>query len=230
MPKKAAILQSNYIPWKGYFDLINQVDTFILYDDMQYTTRDWRNRNLIQSSQGRQWLTIPVQVKGKRFQKISETLVSQENWGKKHWQALTVNYNKAPYFAKYKAIFEPLYLAPKSPYLSQINASFIQAINQILGIETPILWSSQFKVTGDKSERLLHLCQAVEATNYLSGPAAKDYLDEDLFKTQNIQVSWMDYQNYPIYNQLHSPFQHQVSILDLIFNEGTNAPHFMKSF
>jgi len=230
MSKKIAILQSNYIPWKGYFDLINMVDEFILYDDMQYTRRDWRNRNKIKTSQGLQWLSIPVEVKGKYFQAIKETKISEADWGKKHWQSIRLNYSKAPYFQDYQEQFESLYLETTTEYLSEINYAFLKTINAILGIKTPIRWSSDFDLLEGKSERLLGICQDCNATEYVSGPAAKDYLDESLFQEANIDVSWMDYSGYREYHQLYPPFEHGVSVLDLIFNEGPNASRFMKSF
>lgn len=228
--KRIAILQSNYIPWKGYFDLINMVDEFILYDDMQYTKRDWRNRNKIQTSQGLKWLSIPVEVKGKYFQKINETKAAETDWGKKHWSMIKENYSKAPYFKEYKDIFEELYLNCDEEYLSQINYKFIIAINEILGIKTKIRWSSEFDLVDGQTEKLLGICQDCNADIYLSGPAAKDYFNEDLASIKKIKVEWMDYSDYQEYKQLNLPFEHGVSILDLIFNEGSNAINFMKSF
>ena len=228
--KKIAILQSNYIPWKGYFDLINMVDEFVLYDDMQYTKRDWRNRNIIQTPNGLQWLSIPVMVKGKYFQKISETKISDDNWGKKHWSVLKQNYSKAQHFKEYKDVFEDLYLNNKDEYLSQVNYKFISAINKILGVDTKVRWSSEFDLTGGQSEKLLGICKDCDADVYLSGPSAKNYLNEDIFIQNNIKIEWMDYSNYPEYKQIFKPFEHGVTILDLIFNEGENATKFMKSF
>lgn len=228
--KKIAILQSNYIPWKGYFDLINMVDEFVLYDDMQYTRRDWRNRNKIKTPQGLQWLTIPVEIKGKFFQKINETKVSEKDWGKKHWQSILRNYSKAKYFKDYKNIFEELYLACEEEYLSQINYKFIITINEILGIKTKLSWSSEFELVDGQTEKLLGICKDCHADIYLSGPAAKDYFNEDLAKQENIKVEWMDYSGYKEYEQLNPPFEHGVTILDLIFNEGQNTRSFMKSF
>lgn len=228
--KKVAILQSNYIPWKGYFDLINQVDEFILYDDMQYTRRDWRNRNKIKTPQGLKWLTIPVDVKGKYFQKINETKVSDRNWAKNHWLQIKQSYSKAKYFKEYKDVFEELYLSCDEEYLSQINYKFIVAINKILDINTKIRWSSEFDLVDGQTERLLDICKDCEADVYVSGPAAKDYFDESLAKKENIQVEWMDYSEYDEYEQLYPPFEHGVTILDLIFNEGPNATKFMRSF
>lgn len=228
--KKIAILQSNYIPWKGYFDMINMVDEFILYDDMQYTRRDWRNRNKIKTSNGLKWLTIPVEVKGKYFQKINETKISDKEWCKKHWTTISQYYSKAKYFKDYKDIFEELYLNCDEEYLSQINYKFIIAINEILGIKTKIRWSSEFDYGEGQTEKLLRICQSCHTDIYLSGPAAKDYFDEELFRKNNIQVEWMDYSGYSEYNQLFPPFEHSVTILDLIFNEGLNATKYMKSF
>jgi len=228
--KKVAILQSNYIPWKGYFDLINMVDEFVLYDDMQYTKRDWRNRNKIQTQHGLKWLTIPVEVKGKYFQKINETIISDSGWAKKHWQNIKQVYGKAPYFKEYKDAFEEFYLNTVEISLSNINFELIKIINKILGIKTKISWSSDFKLVDGQTEKLLGICQQANADVYLSGPAAKEYFDEILAESMNIRVEWMDYSDYQEYSQLHSPFEHGVSILDLIFNEGPNATHLMKSF
>jgi len=228
--KKVAILQSNYIPWKGYFDLINQVDEFIIYDDVQYTKRDWRNRNKIQTPQGLKWVSIPVEVKGKYFQKINETKISDKNWPKNHWYAIKQNYLNAKYFKDYKAIFEDLYLNCEDQYLSQINYKFIVEINKILGINTNIRWSEEFDLISGQTDKLLGICNECNADIYLSGPAAKNYLDESIFTSSNIKIEWMDYNNYPEYRQLSSPFEHSVTILDLIFNEGDSATKFMDSF
>jgi hypothetical protein len=226
--KKIAISQSNYIPWKGYFDLINRVDEFILYDDAQYTRSDWRNRNKIKIPIGLQWLTIPVDTSGKYFKKINEIKISDKNWQVKHWRQIKQNYAKAKNFKKYKDIFEELYLSCKEEYLSEINHKFIIAINQILGIKTKIRFSSEFEIYGDKTEKLINICKQCNATIYISGPAAKSYFDEQLANKENIQVKWMNYENYKEYEQLHPPFEHGVTILDLILN--TDAKKFMKSF
>lgn len=230
MNKKIAIVQSNYIPWKGYFDMINMVDEFVLYDDMQYTRRDWRNRNKIKTHDGLQWLTIPVKVKGNYFQKIKETIVIDKKWQKKHWTALNLNYQKSAHFKEYQDIFENLYLNSDEEFLSEINYTFISEINKILGIKTKISWSSDYELSGGRSEKLLNICKQSGTMEYISGPAAKNYLNVKLFEKENIKVTWMDYIAYPEYYQLYQPFEHGVSILDLIFNEGESATKFMKSF
>jgi hypothetical protein len=230
MSKKVAIVQSNYIPWRGYFDLINSVDEFILYDDMQYTIRDWRNRNLIKTANGPLWLTIPVEVKGKYFQKIKDVTVSDPQWARKHWASITHSYSKAPCFPTYKELFADLYGRAEERLLSMINHRFISAICRLLGIRTAISWSMDYELVGDKTEKLVNLCKQAGATHYLSGPAAKSYLVEESFNREGISVSYIDYSGYPEYSQLYPPFEPGVSILDLIFNEGPDAATYMKTF
>lgn len=228
--KRVAILQSNYIPWKGYFDLINSVDDFVIYDDTQYTRRDWRNRNKIKTADGIKWLTIPVEVKGKYFQKINETIVLDRAWAKTHWRTISQSYSKAKFFQDYKNIFEDFYMNVQEDHLSLINCRLIQLVSSILGIKTKITWSSSYELIEGQTEKLLSICQQSGANVYLSGPLAKGYFDESLAEKMGIQVEWMDYSGYPEYQQLYPPFEHGVTILDLIFNEGPNATTFMKSF
>jgi hypothetical protein len=227
--KKVAILQSNYIPWKGYFDIINSADEFIIFDDAQFTKNDWRNRNRIKSLQGVQWITIPV-IQKTLSQKINETRVFDKNWGKKHWNTLKTNYSKATCFSNLITRFEDLYLSPQSEYLTDINKSFILRINEILGIQTKISDSRDYTIEPGKTDRLISLVKQAGGDEYLTGPAAKDYLEEEKFTRENIKVSWMDYSGYPVYSQIHPPFEHFVSILDLLFNQGDHSNKYMKSF
>lgn len=227
--KKIAIVQSSYIPWRGYFDLINAVDEYVLFDEIQYTKRDWRNRNRIKLPQGAFWLTIPVKVKGRSRQKISETMINNPNWAKEHWKTLRMAYQKAPCFSQYQETFKELYVECNENFLSKINYRFLSKLCDVLGIATPLRQSSEFEIVPGKTERLLAICQQAGATDYLSGPAAHEYLDEALFNRAGISVHWADYSGYPEYRQLHPPFNPSLSIVDLIFNEGSNAPRFLKS-
>ena len=226
--KKVAILQSNYIPWKGYFDMIAAVDEFILYDDMQYTRRDWRNRNQIKTPQGVQWLTIPVKVKGKYYQTIRVTEIDGCQWAKDHWNALSQNYRRAPCFNEIAAWLEPLYLSESAVHISQLNRRFIEAVCAYLGIKTIISNSWDYPLSEGKSERLADLCAAAGGSEYISGPAAKDYIDESVFAERGIKLSWFDYAGYSEYPQLWGDFSHGVSILDLLFNCGKDAPSYMR--
>ncbi|WP_026789545.1 WbqC family protein [Pleomorphomonas oryzae] len=226
--KKVAIVQSNYIPWKGYFDMIAAVDEFILYDDMQYTRRDWRNRNQIKTPQGVQWLTIPVRVKGRYFQKIRETEIEDPEWGQAHWRSLVQAYRKAPYFSEVAAWLEPLYLDEPPLLLSQLNRRFIEAICRALSITTQISNSWDYELVEGKTERLAALCTQAGGGEYVSGPAAKDYVDERVFRDQGVKLTWFDYAGYPEYKQLWGEFVHGVTILDLLFNCGKDTKQYMK--
>lgn len=226
--KKVAILQSNYIPWKGYFDLVASVDEFILYDDMQYTRRDWRNRNQIKTPQGIQWLTVPVKVKGKYDQKIRDTLIDGDDWAFLHWKAFEQNYCRAPYFDEVAAWLRPIYLNESYAYLSQLNRRLIEVICIYLGIQTIISNSWDYSLIDGKSERLANLCDQAGGTEYVSGPSAKNYIEESVFASRDIKLTWFDYSDYPEYPQLWGEFTHGVSILDLLFNAGKSAWRYMR--
>jgi WbqC-like protein family len=227
-PKKIAILQSNYIPWKGYFDLIASVDELIIYDEMQYTRRDWRNRNYIKTPQGTQWLTVPVLVKGRFQQKICETEIDGTAWAATHWASLTTNYRRATYFSEISNWLEPIYSQNNFTHLSQLNIHIINEICMYLGIETVIKSSSEYTLANGKTERLISLCIQAGASEYVSGPAAKNYIDESTFSKNQIRLTWFDYADYPEYPQLWHSFNHGVTILDLLFNCGKNSASYMK--
>ena len=230
MANKIFISQSNYIPWKGFFDAMNTVDTFVVYDTMQFTRRDWRNRNLIKTKKGLIWLTIPVESKGKYFQKINEVKIADANWNKKHWQILKQHYSSAQCFNEMKSFIEELYLGCNFEYLSEINLHFLKRINEFLKIKTSIINNIQTDFSVEKNERLIKICEQFNATEYYTGSAAKAYLDESKFNSKAIDVHYFDYKNYPEHHQLFEPFNHQVSIIDLLFNEGGHSNKFMKSF
>lgn len=226
--KSVAIVQSNYIPWKGYFDLIGGVDHFVLYDDVQYTTYSWRNRNRIKTPTGLQWLTVPI-WHTHLAQTIQETRVADTVWPKKHWHALEHNYSRAPFFRAHRDFFEELYLNTRSTHLSEVNFRFLRAICGLLGIQTEFSRSGDYRLAAGKIERVVDLCRQVGADVFLSGPTARPYINEPLFTAAGIRVAWMDYGGYPEYPQRFCPpFVHEVSIVDLIFNVGAaDAPRYM---
>jgi hypothetical protein len=228
MPKKVAIIQSNYIPWKGYFDLIGCSDEFVLYDHVQFTKNDWRNRNIIKTTRGNTWLTIPVLHKGKFGQSIEKTRTANTIWRKKHWKALETNYIKAAHFDLYADELKKLYLEEKDENLSLINYKFIRAICSFLGINTRLTFSHEYDLPGGRTENLMAICKQLGATKYLTGPSAKDYLEEDMFEEHGIRVCYADYSGYREYDQLYQQFEHGVSILDLLFCQGPNASDYMK--
>jgi hypothetical protein len=226
--KKIAIVQSNYIPWKGYFDMIAAVDEFILYDDMQYTRRDWRNRNQIKTPQGVQWLTVPVVAKGRYHQKIRETEIDGSAWAISHWKSLCQNYRRAAFFTEIAGWLEPLYLGEAFTHLSGLNRMFIEAVCEYLDIETVISNSWDYDLVDGKTERLASLCVQAGGTEYISGPAAREYVDERIFADMGVGLTWFDYSGYPEYPQLWGEFTHGVTILDLLFNCGKEANKYMK--
>jgi hypothetical protein len=223
-----AIVQSNYIPWKGYFDLIARVDEFVLYDDVQYTRRDWRNRNRIKTAQGPMWLTIPVRVGGRYLQRIRDVEVEDADWAETHWRSIVHHYAAAQAASDYRGALEELYRTAPRRWLSEINEHFLAGICGLLEIKTRLRRSSELDLSGDRSERLLNMCRQLGASTYLSGPAASGYLDASRFQAEGIEVAWADYSGYPEYRQLHPPFDHHVSIIDLLMNEGRNARTFLK--
>lgn len=225
--KKIAILQSNYIPWKGYFDLIAAVDEFILYDDMQFTKNDWRNRNKIKTPKGLEWLSIPVGSDISR--RIRDVQLPNNGWQQKHLKTLEINYGRTAFFEEIFNLLKPIYLNQQISTLTELNRALIQAVCDYLNITTKISYSWDYTLGEGKSERLVSLCQQAGATEYISGPAAKDYLDEAMFNKHSIQVCWFDYSGYRVYPQLWGAFEHGVSVLDLMFNCGKQSNKYLKS-
>jgi len=223
MSRRVAILQSNYLPWKGYFDIIHDVDLFVFYDCVQFTPRDWRTRNRIKTASGAQWITVPVGADRNRL--IHDVAIPSADWQSKHWQTLRQNYGKCPHFERYRSWLEHVYLGTTWTSLSELNQSTIQHIaSEILGISTSFIDSRQYEAEGQKLDRLLDLVRKTAATSYLSGPAAKDYIVPERFADLGVELRWKDYAGYPEYPQRFPPFEHGVSILDLLFNTGLDAP------
>jgi hypothetical protein len=225
-PRRVAVLQSNYIPWKGYFDIIQQVDLFVFYDDVQYTKQDWRDRNRIKTERGLEWLTIPIERR--RGQLICEVKFQDGAWAARHWERIVSLYSRAPHFAYYRPLLEEIYLHRRWESLSELNQHLIRTLSrECLGIRTEFRDSREFALQGSKLPRLLDLLTRLSTTTYLSGPAARAYLDPAATEAAGIQVEWMDYSGYPEYPQFHPPFAHNVTVLDLLFHTGPAAPSFI---
>ena len=227
--RKVAISQSNYIPWKGYFDLINQADDFVILDSVQYTRRDWRNRNKIKVVNGDDWITLSVKVKSKFDQKINGTMVSDIDWKTKILNKLHYNYKNAPYYdLVITSLFENCINKIDSLKLSDINQQIIMYISQnFLNINTRFYRSEDFDLSEDKNLRLINITKQVGGNEYISGEAGKCYLDDEMFKKRDIKLSFMKYEGYKEYPQLHGDFNHFVSILDLLFMTGCDAGQYM---
>jgi hypothetical protein len=220
------VLQSNYIPWKGYFDLIHDADVFIFYDDLQFTKNDWRNRNKIKTAQGCKWLSIPVGISSHRL--ICDVTLEDKSWQRSHWDGLRQQYEKRPYFKLYRSFFEDIYLGRQWSNLSELNHHIIQSISQnILNMTTQFRDSRVFELKGQKLDRLTDLITQSKAKRYISGPAAQGYIDPSRFIEIGVELVWKDYSNYPEYPQAYPPFEHGVTILDLLFNVGPEASYYI---
>jgi hypothetical protein len=216
------------VPWKGYFDLIREVDLFVFYDDVQYTKNDWRNRNHIKTPQGVQWLTIPVGTNLNRM--VCEVALPDPRWQRLHWKTLAQCYASAPYWAGVSGFLQSVYLERTWTNLSDLNQFLIKAIaRDYLGIQTDFGDSRQYAIAGKRQDRLLELLKELKATEYLSGPAAQAYLDESAFRSRGIRLIYKSYDGYPEYPQLYPPFDHHVSIVDLLVMTGPDAPRFIRT-
>ena len=225
--KKIALLQPNYIPWKGVFDMISRVDIFVFYDDVQYTHRDWRNRNKIKTSNGEIWLTVPVkEVYG---QKICETEIdTSQKWQIKHYKSITQSYSKTKFFKNYEALLNKIYMQNWNN-LNELNIFCTKEISASLGLFPQWVKSSDLQIEGDKNgEKIIKICKHLKANHVINGPSSQNFLDENLFKKNDIILEYMEY-FYPEYTQAYPPFSHNVSILDLLFHCGPNSKEYIKS-
>tara|TARA_Y100000739_G_C20548890_1_gene437238 strand:- start:407 stop:1102 length:696 start_codon:yes stop_codon:yes gene_type:complete len=226
--RKIAMLQPNYIPWKGVFDLINRVDVFVFYDDVQYTLKDWRNRNKIKTQNGDKWLSVPVKTKGLRDQLVCNAQINiQENWQRKHFSAIQSAYAKAPFFKEYKYLIEDIYMDNVWGSISDLDIYSTKKIAEAIGISAEWVNSSDLKLHGNKDgEKIIKICQELNCNFFINGPASKEFMDYEKFKEAGIELDYMDY-IYPEYNQLYEPFNHYVTVLDVIFNCGPDAKKFI---
>lgn len=220
------MIQSNYLPWKGYFDIIAAADAFVLYDTVQYTRHDWRNRNRVKTREGLKWLTVPVRH-APLGSAINTIEIDEHAWLDRHKALLRQSYGRTTGF---EWAIETLFGLADLPdmRLSTLNERLIRSICKALGITTSIHRSEALPHGGSATQKILDICQALGATRYLSGPAAKDYLDASLFDAAGIGLEWFDYSGYRTYEQPWGPFEHQVSIVDLLCCCGPDAPGFMK--
>jgi len=224
---KIGLIQSNFIPWKGYFDFIDDVDLFIYHDDLQYTKGDWRNRNRIKTEKGATWITVPVLYK-RVDQLICDTYVDySQNWIQKITNKLCNYYKRAPYFRVYANDFFAI-LNNKYKTISELNINVNNWVMGILGIKTKIIMSYELNPVGTKTDRIIDILLKVGANRYLSGPSAKNYLEEDKFAKHRIALEYKNYE-YKEYSQLFGEFEHNVTILDMIFNIGVENREYWKS-
>ncbi len=223
---RVAVLQSNYIPWKGYFDIINDVDLFIFHDDLQYTKNDWRNRNKIQTPSGSKWLTVPCGTNERRL--ILDVFLEDKSWQKQHFNQIRQNYSKSAHYKEYEELLADMYLKRQWDHLYELNRFFITTVAQeLLGCTTKFADSRDFKTHGVKHKKLLSMLQNAGASTYVSGPAAQGYIREQDYVDAGIDLVWKDYSGYPEYPQLGSEFCHNLSVVDLLLNMGDNATDYI---
>jgi hypothetical protein len=223
---RVVISQSNYLPWKGYFDLIHDADLFLFLDDVQYTKNSWRNRNRLKGPNGPFWLTIPVG--GSITKRVCDIRLPEGPWARAHWRTIRSAYGASKYFNNYSSFFADVYERSAFATLSELNQFLIRNIaRQFLGIKTQFASSREFDASGTGQERVLNLLKSAGATTYISGPAGKAYLDEVSFLKAGIKLCWKDYSGYPEYEQLYGSFEHEVSILDVLCCTGPLASYYI---
>lgn len=218
---RLVVLQPSYLPWLGYFDQYAWCDHFVVYDDVQYDKHGWRNRNRILTAQGIHWLTVPVRVKGLELPPIREVRVDGLGWRRKHLESLRQAYSKAPYF---DWLFPGLqeYFSQEWESLLEWNLSGLRLLCQTLGLPWKVRLASELPVSGRKTERLVGICRHLQATDYLTGDAARDYLDESQFREAGVTVLWHRYP-HPVYPQRGKEFTPYLSIVDLMFWVGPGS-------
>ena len=218
---RAVVLQPTYLPWMGYFGMIDAADTFVFYDDVQFSVQSWQQRNKIKSANGScMWLSVPI-VRNSR-QKINEVRINKaSDWRKKHWESIYQSYAKAPFFEKYAPILKGVY-ENEWEYLVDLNITLIKKITEILGLKTQFIVSSELNVEGVKTERLVNILKKIGADEYITGPGAKDYIEVNSFKENDIKLYWYEYQ-HPVYPQIRGDFIPCLSAIDLLFNTGGEA-------
>jgi len=224
---RVTILQPSYLPWLGFFEQMARSDKFVLLDDVQYTRRDWRNRNKVRVSEGWAWLTVPVQQKSRFAQSLLETRIDNSlSWRRKHLETLRQHYGKAPFFEKYFSRCQQIYQKDWE-FLFDLCLETIQFLKEEIGIETPLLRSSELKTSGTKAERLISICRELGATHYLSGESASDYISEEDFSGQGIGLEYQNYE-HPVYPQRYPGFVPHLSAIDLLFNCGEQSLGILK--
>ncbi len=219
---RVVILQPGYLPWLGFFDQLRRADCFVIYDDVQYTKRDWRNRNRIKTQAEAKYLTVPIINRGRFDQLIKEAEIDySQNWTRKHLATILANYKRTPFFENYFPTLIDI-LNSQTKYLLDLNIKVIRACANWLGIKTQLILSSDLSISGSSTMRLINICQHLKADYYLTGDAASNYLDKTLFDKVNIKLEYHSYK-HPVYRQLYPPFLPYMSIIDLLFNHGAES-------
>lgn len=219
---RVGILQPSYLPWLGYLEQIARCDVFVLYDDVQYDKGGWRNRNRIKTPNGPLWLTVPVLLKGEGFPLIRDVHINtSQPWAKTHLKTLAQYYNKAPFFREYFAELETLLMEGNNK-LADLDREVLAWMCSKFAIATPLAWSSELDVQGDRIDRLIAIVRHYGGDIFYEGAAGRDYIPVERFEDQGVRVEFQNYQ-HPVYPQLHGPFVSHLSAIDLLFNHGPSS-------
>ncbi len=217
-----AVLQPSYLPWIGFFDQLRRCDIFVFYDDVPFDKHGWRNRNRIKTAQGATWLTVPVRHRGRAGQLINEVEIdSAKLWARKHLQTVEQAYARAPHRDRYLSQLADV-LRRDWSRLAALDIAASKLMSGWFDIERPMYLSSDLGIGGDRNSRLLNICKHFAARTYLSGAAAREYLDVALFERHDIHVEWQDF-DHPQYPQLHGDFIPYLSALDCVLNMGPDC-------
>ncbi len=233
---KIAITQPTYLPWMGYFDLMDQVDCFVILDSVQFERRSWQQRNRIKTPRGLEWLTVPVsfhlspgpQIEGQRIQDVG---IREPRFLQKQLRAIEHNYRASPHFDLYFPQLRELLTIDHDHFaLVDLNLRLIEWLCRALGIEPKMVRSSALGEPGKRCELLVNLCRRLQADFYFSALGSAVYLVDELalFSDAGIQVSFQNYE-HPHYRQLFPPFCPYASVLDLLFNEGDRSMEIIRS-
>ena len=227
---KIAILQPTYLPWCGYFDLIDQVDTFVILDNVQFEKRSWQHRNRIKTPTGLQWLTVPVLVHGRFQQRINEVEICEPGFARKHVRSITCNYSGAPYLKTYLAPSAEILGCDANRRLAELNFRVLQWLGSAFGVRGNFVCASELRAAGRRTELLANICVELGATEYLSPLGSAEYLLAEMqaMALRGVEVTFHHYE-HPEYRQLHPPFVPYASALDLLLNEGPNALEIIRS-
>jgi hypothetical protein len=228
---KIAIAQPTYLPWLGYFDLLDQVDQFVLLDSVQFERQSWQQRNRIKTPQGLAWLTIPVVFRGRLNQNIADVNIRVPDFWRDHLRAIELNYRRAPFFGRYyDELRRRIEISVSSPSLPGLTISLLRWLAEVIGITTPMVRSSELPVHGKRTELLAEICVSLGASAYLSPFGSCEYLLDELptLTGCGIEVRFHHYE-HPVYRQMFPPFHPYACILDLLFNEGDNALQIIRS-
>jgi hypothetical protein len=216
------VLQPGYLPWLGFFDQLRRADVFVYYDDVQYDKHGWRNRNRIKTQTGPLWLTVPVRHRGLGLPSIADVEIDRRTaWPRKHVVSIRQAYANAPFLGDYLPALEEL-LQRSWERLVDLDIAVVDLMASWFGLAPRIERSSALTIGGDKTERLVNICRHFGASTYLSGAAARDYLDVARFEQSGVHVEWQQF-DHPVYPQLHGAFIPYLSALDLLLNCGSAA-------